>query len=205
MRVVGEVLAAVERGITGGWIQTQSTNCAYDKAELLRKYATLAKELGKIPSSNDLRFRTRNENEFPSQSTFENRFGTMRELVKQAGDYCRGQNDFQDVVRLCEEYGIQNPEVSEESRPSEEQISFVYLIKSGRFYKVGKSNAAGRREREIALQLPEKATTVHVIRTDDPSGIEDYWHKRFASKRKNGEWFELSAADVAAFKRRKFM
>lgn len=88
--------------------------------------------------------------------------------------------------------------------PSQD-AGFVYLMKSGHFYKVGRSNSAGRREYELAIQLPEKAITVHTIRTDDPVGIEEYWHKRFDSKRKNGEWFALEASDVAAFRRRKFM
>jgi hypothetical protein len=81
----------------------------------------------------------------------------------------------------------------------------VYLIKSARFYKIGRTNSAGRREYELAIQLPERASMVHQIKTDDPVGIEEYWHKRFRDKRRNGEWFELSAADVAAFRRRRFM
>jgi len=65
--------------------------------------------------------------------------------------------------------------------------------------------SATEREYELAIQLPERITRIHVIQTDDPSGIEAYWHKRFASKRKHGEWFELDAADITAFKRRTFM
>jgi hypothetical protein len=54
--------------------------------------------------------------------------------------------------------------------PEQEVIGFVCLLRSGRYYKIGKTNAAGRRERELAIQLPEKAQTVHLIRTDDPAG-----------------------------------
>lgn len=56
-----------------------------------------------------------------------------------------------------------------------------------------------------ALELPEKLKPIHVIRTDDPTGIEAYWHKRFQAKCTNSEWFALSLEDVGVFKKRKFM
>jgi hypothetical protein len=84
-------------------------------------------------------------------------------------------------------------------------VGYVYLLKSGKYYKVGRSNAPGRREYELTIQLPERVVTVHTIKTDDPIGIERYWHQRFSERRKNGEWFALRREDVSAFRRRKFM
>jgi Meiotically Up-regulated Gene 113 (MUG113) protein len=178
---------------------------AYDRAALLEMYAELAQELARLPTANDLRFKDYREKSFPNQKVFFNRFGTKAELVRQLDEYCRSHSGYEDVARLCEAYVPRNQGLPDESKPPEVEIGFVYLTKSGRFYKIGKTNAAGRRARELALQLPEKATTVHVIRTDDPTGIEAYWHKRFEAKWKNGEWFDLNAVDVSAFKRRKFM
>jgi hypothetical protein len=54
--------------------------------------------------------------------------------------------------------------------------------------------------------LPEKCEVIHSFRTDDPTGIKAYWHRRFENKRREGEWFELTAQEIAAFrKRRAFM
>jgi hypothetical protein len=58
---------------------------------------------------------------------------------------------------------------------------------------------------ERRIELQEKPDVVHLITTDDPTGIETYRHKRFAEKNTNGEWFALTADDVRAFKRPRFM
>jgi hypothetical protein len=79
------------------------------------------------------------------------------------------------------------------------------MLRSGRRYKIGKSTDPSRRYREVKLELPDETHQVHTIATDDPAGIEAYWHARFAEKRvRNTEFFELEPTDVRAFKRRTY-
>jgi hypothetical protein len=81
----------------------------------------------------------------------------------------------------------------------------VYLLKAGPFYKIGKAQDFSKRLRQIKLQLPYPVESVHTISCGDISHVERYWHKRFASKKQNGEWFILTNEDVAEFAANKRM
>ncbi len=177
----------------------------YAEDLLLERFVKLIRELGRFPGLGDLRLKRHQDPTFPSHNTF-NRFGAKRHFVAKILEFCRTRGGFEDIASLLGADTATSPETRPRREvPNAVELGFVYLLKSGRYFKIGKTNAQRRRERELAIQLPEKARTVHVIKTDDPTGIEVYWHTRFAAKRRHGEWFELDAADVSAFKRRKFM
>jgi len=169
---------------------------------ILGCYVALARELGRLPVAGDMRLKRRRDSSFPNEKVFE-RFGRKRDLTERLRTHCN-RPDLADVLSLIPSMAT-FPNNSHSDVPEKpDPIGYVYMLRSGRFYKIGKTNAFGRRERELAIQLPEKTNAVHTIKTDDPQGIEAYWHHRFASKRAHGEWFRLSSDDIAAFKRRRF-
>ncbi len=173
---------------------------AFDEKSVLRRVVELARELGRFPTWGDFRVKRTDDPTFPSHGVFL-RF-PKPELVPKVAAFCAANPGFDDVAAMC----VVEPRAREaDAEPAKSNDGFVYLLKSGRHYKIGKTNSVGMRERQLQIQLPEQARTVHAIKTDDPSGIEAYWHRRFEAKRKNGEWFELTAQDVTAFRRRKFM
>ncbi|MBV9991457.1 MAG: GIY-YIG nuclease family protein [Alphaproteobacteria bacterium] len=181
-----------------GWVE------AFPERLLVEKYIELARDLGHLPTQSELQLRANADETFPGVTPFR-RIGRQA-LIQKVRDLCSGASGYEDVLGLCEE---DRPPRATPKIPvrgeAQSDDGFVYLIRSGRFYKIGRSVAVGQRERQLKIQLPEKTATVHDIRTDDPVGIEAYWHRRFSNKRKNGEWFDLDAQDVSAFKRRKFM
>ena len=186
--------------------QPNERTVARTSEDLLGRLAALVRELGRYPVMAEIRIKARSDPKFPSDKTFR-RFGGKRELAAKLEKFCRdrGKND---LAELCAAAAKADDAEDAERVPEEAatgDLGYVYLMRSGRYYKIGRTNALGRREYELAIQLPEAAKVVHSIKTDDPEGIEGYWHRRFQDRRKNGEWFELTSHDLAAFRRRKFM
>jgi hypothetical protein len=177
---------------------------AYDQDELLSKLVGEIRRLGRMPTVAELNLRRREDATFPSSRVFE-RFGPKARWAGKVADYCRDRADCADVLEVVTPLVVDEPVPDSEEDAGDATFGFVYLLKSGRHYKIGHTLDVGRRRYDLSIQLPEAVTVVHEIRTDDPAGIEQYWHRRFAERRKGGEWFDLTRADLTAFKRRKFM
>ncbi|MCF6149174.1 MAG: GIY-YIG nuclease family protein [Candidatus Kuenenia sp.] len=175
---------------------------AYDTDFLIERYIELIRELGHFPIEGELRLKRKNDENFPSHSGFA-QLGGKQERIEKIIEYCLEKNEYADIVVICEEISNLSQKREKPDDNSSECIGYVYLIKHGNRneYKIGMTNNPIRREGELRLELPEKVKPIHYIETDDPYGIEKYWHNRFSNKRKEGEWFSLSSNDVKAFKR----
>jgi hypothetical protein len=176
---------------------------AYADGFLLEQLAHLTRRLGQIPTQGDLRLATKNDPNFPSEKVFR-RLGSKPQLAARILAFCESHAGHDDVAVLWRQVPTAEPAAKgADPTAAPAAVGYVYLVKHGtrREYKIGRTNNPLRREGELGIQLPEKIRPVHYIKTDDPAGVEAYWHARFASKRKEGEWFALTAQDVCAFKR----
>ncbi len=188
--------AQQEAGFVANQLQS-----GYSDEFLAEKTIGLIRKLGKFPTVREFRIEKNNDPDFPSKGVIF-RLGSQQNLAKIILDYCQNKIGYEDVVALCA--GIMTKTIqTEDSNGAETNgtVGEVYLFKSGNYYKIGRTNDTVRRGNELRIQLPEKMDLIHSIKTDDPSGVENYWHKRFDSKRMNGEWFDLNSADIKTFKR----
>jgi hypothetical protein len=164
--------------------------------------ALIARE-GKWPTEDELVRERKRDPAFPSLKVIRplRKSGALANLIVQAST---GDSNLARAAAIASTKLSAVP--PPERGPADERVrGYVYLLRSGRRYKIGKSNDPSRRWREVRLELPDETHQIHTIATDDPSGIETYWHQRFAVKRiRNTEFFELDAADVRAFKRRSY-
>lgn len=169
---------------------------------VLDQYAEVCRHYGRPPTVAELRFYAKDRPGFISKNTFATHFGGKNEITAALRDRAieRAEADLVALLPVLNSAPLPPTDLGS----IKQSDGWVYLLKSGEHYKIGRSDELEKRVKQITIALPEKVEMVHAIQTDDPPGIEAYWHRRFADRRANGEWFKLSPGDVKAMKRRKF-
>jgi hypothetical protein len=181
-----------------------SFGVAVPEEQLLEHLVALTRELNRYPIDADFKLKSRETDNFPSATTFR-RLGNKVEAVSKLQVFCvaRGYSDVLQIIQPLLKSAALSVSTDKTTYLDTAVAGYIYLIRHGtrREFKIGRTNNLLRREGEINVELPLKVSPIHIIETDDPAGVEAYWHRRFSKKRLNGEWFTLGAEDVRAFKR----
>ena len=183
----------------------------YDPEVLKLLLAQLARECKRFPRKADLMLKRRSEPSFPSHVAFERNLAKQRvDRIKVVATFCESRPDFADVQEICRaelEKAAKSGADTMPHRDPSEPPGVVYLLKlrKSRLYRIGSTQNFRRREQTHESQQPEGVRRVHTIKTDYPLAVEAYWHTRFSKRRKKNSWYELTAEDVAAFRRGKLI
>lgn len=179
--------------------------------DILEQLAGFITKLGYFPVRDEINMQARNSPGFPVWQTIKKRYGGMPETAAALLEFSRKTADTT-LAKMCEarleREALKPKHDATAQRKTAVKAGFVYLKYSPslRLYKIGKANDADRRGAGISLLLPEDLVAKHEIRTDCPYILEKYWENRFRAKKKQGEWYELTASDITSFKkRREFM
>lgn len=187
--------------LTEAGFQPNSWTAKSDPNIIFEGLTNATRHYGHFPTNSELQLLRNSDSAVPSSKTVQSNFGSRGELINAFREFLSGKAELVDVLAVLP---LAQSVPSKRPSSTKSKDGSVYLIKSGAFYKIGRSDEIERRMREIRIALPDKSELMHAIATDDPAGIEAYWHRRFADRRANGEWFKLSADDIKAFMRRKF-
>lgn len=186
-------------------------NGAFDEEEILRQLVDLCNLVGDFPTIQKMRAaRERYPERFPSHNTFK-RLGNTKSAQASAviawlsgADNLTAEQIF--ALDVCRPLAIEFEKEGEVPDAVFAASGYVYLFRDSTAYKIGSSIDPASRRLTLQTGNPRAIQLVHQIITDDPEGIERYWHRRFSSRRRiaagGTEWFDLSREDVAAFRAR---
>jgi hypothetical protein len=192
--------AVLEAGVKPG-----DRAAAFTAEQVLVELARLVRKFGRYPTTAEILIEGKNNDAIPGPKPIAKRLGNRTEILRQLCLYCTSHEELTDVFEILTRDGTEALHTNTGSVRSAHS-EYVYLVKSGKMYKIGRSENHWRRKSELHKQTSEGITEIHtIVAIDDAPGIEKYWHERFAEKRRHGEWFELSSEDIKAFKKRKLM
>lgn len=175
---------------------------------ILERLAGFITKLGYFPVRDEINMQARTTPGFPVWETIKKRYGGMPQTAAALLEFSR-ETANTTLAKLCEapleREALKPKHDANSQRPTAVKAGFVYLKYSPslRLYKIGKANDVDKRGAGISLLLPEDLVPKHEIRTDCPYILEKYWENRFRSKKKQGEWYDLTSADINSFKKRR--
>lgn len=200
---IGRYWARWGDAVRDAGLEANRLNARLSDDSVLEKYVSLVARLRHVPTKAELRLERQRDPTFPNAKVYE-RFGSKSAFIGRALAYCLEHSTHGDALEILGEASkTAAPAVSDSGDPSPSApYGFVYLAQGHRGeYKIGRTNLVDRRLGELGTKAPVEYQLIHEIKTDDPVGVESYWHRRFADKHMRGEWFKLTVADVRAFKR----
>jgi hypothetical protein len=186
-------------------------------SHILKQLALLTRDLKKFPVTLDMRREKRRNANFPNDKVISETFGGREKVLPALIEFCTTEKLFADVLPILTNSNVTvgfrkiidiDSNLSKEESPIND-LGYVYLLKAGKYYKLGFSRSPYNRFSTLIKQSPTGGDPIHHFATDDPKGIEKYWQKRFKDKKvealnkNSGEFYNLTAQDIAAFKRRK--
>ena len=167
--------------------------------EFFEIYGRVVRELNRIPTVADWMHRK----EKPTLSGYRHKLKiNWKQMPLAFIDWAINKSDWEDVVDICTSYCKERKLYSENTEVLTTSYGYVYLIKANRKgqYKIGKTGSPAGRKSQLSQLDPHDRRYEHVLETNDPCGLENYWHRRFEDKKVSGEIFKLSKKDLKAFK-----
>jgi hypothetical protein len=121
-------------------------------ASLLPPFARIVAQGGVWPTQDRLRRERTRDASFPSLKLYR---AALRhpDFYNQLLAYCRGQDELADVIPIV----LARQTSAEHNAVSSSDASvagYVYMMRSARAYKIGRTNSPSRRHREVRLELP---------------------------------------------------
>jgi hypothetical protein len=178
----------------------------YNKTGLCVLFVGTIREKNKWPTRGELDVKHFQDPNFPNYGTFVNQLGLTGDLAQSILDFIKDKKGFEDIEDICvpiiEKY--KNDQITNNAGKTVEQVYMYKYKNQSQPIKVGRSNDVFTRGIQLAAGGHDKLELLHFIKTDDPIGVEQYWHNRFRQlgrEEQANEWFKLKPEDVKAFKR----
>ena len=134
---------------------------------IIPSIAVLLSTLERWPTENELRLAKKKNASIPSTRVFR-RLSVDRNFLCKLETHCSGIPVMASVSNVISDKLRESLKVELTSLST---VGYVYMMRSGRSYKIGRTNSPARRHREVRLDLPEPTNLVHSIETDDAAAF----------------------------------